>query len=61
MAGSIGSVIHQIISLVPFWFIAAWGLTVTVAFTLFRAYKDPLSKIPGPIFSRWTGVVETSY
>ncbi|KAJ5893432.1 Cytochrome P450 [Penicillium taxi] len=60
MAG-IGLTIYEIISLVPFWFIAVWATALTLTFALFRAYKDPLSKIPGPIFSRWTGMVETSY
>jgi hypothetical protein len=60
-AGSIISTIQQVTSFVPFWFLAAWLLAVTLIRALYQAYKDPLSKIPGPWFSRWTGLVETSY
>ena len=61
MAGSIATTIHTIISLVPFWFIAIWLLTVTIFAAVYRAYRDPLSKIPGPILSKLTGMVEKSY
>ena len=61
MAGSVASIIHTVSTLVPLWPLAIWLLTLTICVAVYRNYRDPLSKIPGPILSQWTSVVDKSY
>lgn len=53
--------IVQIVSFISLRFILGWSLFVTVSAFVYRVSTDPLSKIPGPFISKFTGILETFY
>ncbi|CAG7918753.1 unnamed protein product [Penicillium olsonii] len=61
MAVQLFSILEDIVTLIDIRFLVIWCLLVTSLAVLYRAWNDPLSRVPGPWISRWTGILDTFY
>lgn len=61
MSNGFMGVALDILSFISIKFILLWSIVVTVFALFYHASKDPLSKVPGPFISKWTGIVNTFY
>lgn len=61
MVGQIISTLQTLLSANPVVGTATLLLVLAGLVAVYHSSRDPLAKIPGPLLSRWSGIIDTLY